>query len=375
MIVAPSPNHRRATARILRMDAHGILAHSHRYDLASFIEENDVVIANDAATLPASLRSIHERTGEVIEVRLAARSSLDPNDVCNFKAVLFGAGNYRTRTEHRPLPPLVQVGDRLSIGANTAVIEAVLEHPRCVDLRFDASPAAVWELLASHGRPIQYAHVSKPLNLWDVWTPIAAAPVAYEAPSAGFALDWSLLARLRRKGVRFVTLTHAAGISSTGDAALDRRLPFDEPYFIPAQTAAAIEHAREYAGRVIAVGTSVVRALEHAASVRGRVLPGPGVATQRIGAHSRLRVVDALLSGTHEVGTSHYELLRAFVSDEALSKLTSELDAQKYLTHEFGDSIFIEVELTRGRVRMTGSRRGVVAPKLRKAASSASAPC
>jgi S-adenosylmethionine:tRNA ribosyltransferase-isomerase len=375
MIAAPTPVQRPQTARLLRMDARGTLVHAHRYELATFINRNDVVIANDAATLPASLRAIHERTGEPIEVRLAGRKSLDPKDVLNFAVVLFGAGNYRTRTEHRPPPPAVRVGDRLSIASTTAVIESVLGHPRFVEVQFEASPAAVWELLATHGRPIQYAHVSKPLKMWDVWTPIAASPVAYEAPSAGFALDWSLLARLRNKGARFATLTHAAGISSTGDADLDRRLPFDEPYFIPSHTVTAIEHARTCGARVIAIGTTVVRALEHAASMRGRVLPGAGIATQRIGAHTRLRVVDALLSGTHEAGTSHYELLRAFVSDESLSKLTSELDAQNYLTHEFGDSILIEVERAREYVRTRDNSRGTVVPELRKAASPACAVC
>ena len=369
MIAAPAPIQRRATARLLRMDVHGTLVHSHRYDLVSFIHRNDVVIANDAATLPASLRAIHERTGEVIEVRLAGRRSLDPNDVRHLNAVLFGAGNYRTRTEHRPLPPVVQVGDRLSIASITPVIESVLGHARYVELRFEASSAAVWELLATHGSPIQYAHVSQPLKLWDVWTPLAASPVAFEAPSAGFALDWSLLARLREKGATFATLTHAAGISSTGDAELDERLPFDEPYFIPSRTAAAIERACACGARIIAIGTTVVRALEHAASVHGRVMPGAGIATQRITAQTRLRVVDALLSGTHEIGTSHYELLRAFVADEALSKLTSELDAQNYVTHEFGDSILIETEQAREYVRMSGASRAAAVPELRKATS------
>src|SRR5262249_48803237 len=90
------------------------------------------------------------------------------------------------------------------------------------------------------------------------------------------------------------------------------RLPFDEPYYIPMATALAIRRARLMEQRVVAIGTTVVRALEHAAMSGGRVRPGDGLATQRIGAATRLRVVDVLLTGTHEPGTSHYELLRAF---------------------------------------------------------------
>ena len=158
------------------------------------------------------------------------------------------------------------------------------------------------------------------LALWDVWTSIAGPPVAFEPPSAGFALDWrALSAAMRGRGVAFATITHAAGISSTGDEELDRRLPFDEPYRIPPATAAAIRRMRARGGRIVAIGTTVVRALEHAATRRRRVQAGEGLATQRIGPATGLRVVDAILSGTHEPGTSHYELLRAFTDDATLA--------------------------------------------------------
>jgi S-adenosylmethionine:tRNA ribosyltransferase-isomerase len=119
-------------------------------------------------------------------------------------------------------------------------------------------------------------------------------------------------------------------------------LPFDEPYQIPRATADAIARAKSHGGRVVAIGTTVVRALEHAASDDGTVRAGDGIATQRIGPSSPLRVVDAILSGTHETGTSHYELLRAFLDDATLTRATRELDSRGYLTHEFGDSVLIE---------------------------------
>jgi S-adenosylmethionine:tRNA ribosyltransferase-isomerase len=123
---------------------------------------------------------------------------------------------------------------------------------------------------------------------------------------------------------------------------LDRLLPFDEPYRIPEATAAAIGRAKRQGGRVIAIGTSVVRALEHAATREGNVRAGEGIATGRLGPASQLRVVDAILSGTHEPGTSHYELLRAFLDDATLLRTSAELDARGYRTHEFGDSVLIE---------------------------------
>ena len=96
-------------------------------------------------------------------------------------------------------------------------------------------------------------------------------------------LDWAALASLTKRGVRFATITHAAGISSTGDPTLDALLPFDEPYRIPASTAEAIRQARSWARRIIAIGTTVVRALEHAATIGPVVQAGEAVATQRIG--------------------------------------------------------------------------------------------
>jgi S-adenosylmethionine:tRNA ribosyltransferase-isomerase len=218
----------------------------------------------------------------------------------------------------------------------------VLNHPRLILLEFEGSPGEILEGIARHGRPIQYAHVPIPLALWDTWTPIAGPPVAFEPPSAGFVLDWSMLARMSKRKIRFVTVTHAAGISSTGDPQLDALLPFAEPYRISRSTASVINQAHATGGRIIAIGTTVVRALEHAAAAfDGAVLSGERLATQRLGASSRLHIVDAILSGTHERGSSHYELLRAFVDDETLGRLEKELNARDYSTHEFGDSVFL----------------------------------
>ena len=146
----------------------------------------------------------------------------------------------------------------------------------------------------------------------------------------------------RAAGIGFATLTHAAGLSSTGDAALDQRLPFEEPYRLPAATVAAIAAARASAGRVIAIGTTVTRALEHAATVRWPLTSGDGIADQRIGPETALRVVDAIVSGTHEPGTSHHALLGAFVPAATLARIDAALESGGYRTHEFGDSVLIE---------------------------------
>jgi S-adenosylmethionine:tRNA ribosyltransferase-isomerase len=342
VIAATRPVQRPSDAKLLVVDARGRVSHARRADFVEFLQRGDLVIANDAATLPASLHGRHVPSGSEIEVRLAGRRSLAAQDVEDFSVVVFGAGDFHTPTEHRPLPPPLVAGDRLALGPLRASVTRLLGHPRLASIHFEGSPDAIWAGLARHGRPIQYAHMTAPLALWDVWTVIAGPPVAFEPPSAGFVLDWHALAAMRARGVEFATVTHAAGISSTGDAELDARLPFDEPYEISASTAFAINRALTQRRRIVAVGTTVVRALEHAASSRGSVTSGPGLANQRIDATSRLRVVDVILSGVHEPGTTHHQLLQAFADADVLRRAGETLTARGFRTHEFGDSVLIE---------------------------------
>lgn len=335
MIAASYPAQRPADARLLVIDEHGAIAHTSRSSLVDFLHPGDLVIANDAATLPASLHGVHLPRGAPIEVRLAGRSSFAREDL-RFSAVVFGAGDWHARTEERPLPPPLALGDRFAFGPLVAAVDDLLGHERLVALKFEGEADAVWAGIARHGRPIQYAYLDRALALWDVWTPIAAVPVAFEPPSAGFALNWRFLATLQSRGVEFATITLAAGISSTGDPTLDARLPFDEPYRVPSSTASAIHDAKMRGGRIVAVGTTVVRALEHSGG-RAEV----DIADQRIGPATRLRVVDAILSGTHEPQESHHRLLRAFHDQDVLARADAALEASHYRTHEFGDSVLI----------------------------------
>lgn len=343
---ATRPTQRPADARLLVVDGGGDVRHASRAELVRHLRAGDLLVANDAATIPASLTGVHAASRAPVEIRLASRPTLDPADVYRFTAVAFGEGDFRTRTEQRPPPAALGTGDTLLLGPLRATVTDVLGHPRLVTIAFDGSPDRVWSGIALHGRPIQYAHVPEPLRMWDVWTRVAAVPAAFEPPSASFVLDWALIGRLRRRGVRFATLTHAAGVSSTGDPGLDARLPLDEAYRIPSATVDAIEVAKARGGRVVALGTTVTRALEHASSRPGGLLPGDGLATQRIGRGTRLRVVDAIVSGTHEDGESHYELLRAFAGDETLTAMSRALDEAGYRSHEFGDSVLVDA---RGR--------------------------
>jgi S-adenosylmethionine:tRNA ribosyltransferase-isomerase len=343
MSAAEQPNRR--SAKLVIVDADGGMRHLPRRELGSLFNPGDLVVANDAATLPASLHGIHSASGESIEVRLAGWVLV--GDPTKFVAIAFGAGDFRARTEDRPPPPSLAPGDRVSLGPLVAIVERFLNHPRLFRLRFLGDRATILRGLARHGHPIQYAHVREPLALWDVWTIIADDPIAFEPPSAGFALDWRTLEAWRKRGVGFATLTHAAGISSTGDPTLDRQLPFDEPYIIPERTAALIGQAQSKNRRVVAIGTTVVRALESAATHNGSVRAGAGVASGCISRETRLQVVDTILTGVHEPGESHFQLLRAFVDDTVLQQASAALKKHHYRTHEFGDFMLIERRFSR----------------------------
>ncbi|HEY5933120.1 MAG TPA: S-adenosylmethionine:tRNA ribosyltransferase-isomerase [Kofleriaceae bacterium] len=308
----------------VRMIAVGARTTLHRFgDLPSLLAPGDLVVINDAATLPASLSGTVR--GEPVEFRLTG-----PIEGTRLDGVLFGAGDWRTRTEDRAAPPAVAVGERLALGGLEAVVSVTRGRRIAIEVTGDA--AAIWQALYATGAPVQYAHRREPLDLWSVQTSYAARPWAAEMPSAGRPLTWDVLLGLRRAGIALATLTHAAGLSSTGDAELDRALPWPERYDIPERTAAAIDRAN----RVIAVGTTVVRALEASG---GRA--GQGVALLKLDASYQPRVVDGLVSGLHVPGESHYDLLRAFASREQLDRALVLAAANNLSAHELGDAMVI----------------------------------
>lgn len=363
--------------------------------LPGLVAPGDLLVVNDAATIPASLLA-RTANGAPIEVRLAgvipemhgskddgaSRGSwLGEADFARthgsgdrgaapgrapgadgtsggqatekshfteenraWAAVTFGEGDWRVRTEDRPAPPVLRSGERLAFeGGLTARIEQVSDlSPRLVTLRFDLEGAALWDALYRAGRPVQYSYLDGSVALWHVQTRYASVPMAVEPASAGLALTWDLITVLRRRGVQLARITQAAGLSSTGDPAIDAALPLPERFEIPQATVRAIDKAKSEGGRVVAIGTTVVRALEGCAALHGgRLVPGRGTTGLRIGHGHRLLIVDGLLTGIHEPGTSHYEMLRAFAPEALLDRAHAEASKVGYLGHEFGDTCLI----------------------------------
>jgi S-adenosylmethionine:tRNA ribosyltransferase-isomerase len=307
-----------------------------RFDaLPELLAPGDLVVVNDAATLPASLPARID--GGAIELRLIAA----PRGR-RFAAVALGDGDWRTRTEDRPAPPPIPPCTRIRIGdgALTATVVGISSiSPRLLWLEPDRDGDALWRALYAAGRPVQYAHVPAPYALWDVQTPYAGRPWAVEMPSAGRPLTWDVLGALARRGVRVAAVTHAAGLSATGDRAIDAALPLPEAYDLPAATVTAIAEARGRGARIVAIGTSVVRALEGAA-LRGALRPGRGVTALRIGAGFQPQIVDAVVSGIHAIGESHHDLLTAFAGP-LISPAMSAAIATGYEEHEHGDATIV----------------------------------
>jgi len=150
-------------AKLAIIDATGRVQHRPRTALTALFSPGDLVIANDAATLPASLRGTHCNSGKRIEIRLAAW--IAAGNPTRFVAIAFGAGDHRARTEDRPAPPPLSAGDRLLLGPLVARVERLLDHPRLIALRFAGNRETVLAAFARHGRPIQYALVPEPLAL------------------------------------------------------------------------------------------------------------------------------------------------------------------------------------------------------------------
>jgi S-adenosylmethionine:tRNA ribosyltransferase-isomerase len=325
--------------RLLRIDPRaGSIADAHVADLKAMLGPGDLLILNDSATMPASLQGT-TADGSPVEVRLLGEPA--PG---RFSALLFGAGDWHSRTEDRPLPPGLPEGASIhfspDFSARVASVSAA--SPRFVELTFDATGARFWSALYRTGRPIQYAYLDAPLPLWHVQTTYGARPWSAELPSAGRPLAWGLLLDLRRRGVKVASLTHAAGLSSTGDPSLDALLPLPERFDIPEATVLAVREAHANGHRVVAVGTTVTRALEGSAAQHdGELVAGSGVTDLRLHGAFRLRIADGILTGIHDPSESHFDLLEAFAPSALLHAALAHAEETGYLCHEFGDSALI----------------------------------
>ncbi len=320
------------------------IEHAQVLDLTSYISSEDVVVVNDAATLPASFRGMHAGTGASIEIRLL----MNLKNEREWRVVVFGEGDWRTPTEKRAPAPKLIAGDQLFLGDFLKAIVTRVHQDisdRLVDVKLEPKDVPLWQAIYRSGRPIQYSYLKEDLHSWDQQTIFSGPPVALEPPSAAFPLSWELVFRLLNKGVHIVSLTHATGVSDTGDRAINRRLPFPERSRIPHETQRAILKARSGGKKVWAIGTGVTRALETwGGRAHGTPVDAEFISNLKITPETKLGVVDGILTGLHEAGASHLSLLHAFIAERKLNQAYAEAKARGYLWHEFGDVCLIEKE-------------------------------
>ncbi len=193
------------------------------------------------------------------------------------------------------------------------------------------------EYLWRYGHPVRYSYLAESWPLDAFQTAYALVPGSAEMPSAGRPFTPQLITALVARGVLIAPLTLHAGLSSPerGEAPQAERFEVGEP------TAAAVNAAHGWGGRVVAVGTTVARALETVAGPDGSVAAGSGWTSLVITPERGLRSIDGLLSGWHEPAASHLHLLEAAASPELLTRCYEAALARGYLWHEFGDSHLI----------------------------------
>jgi S-adenosylmethionine:tRNA ribosyltransferase-isomerase len=307
--------------------ADGRLDHAHATDLPDFLRPGDLLVLNTSATLPAALEA-DGPGGEPLALHLSspAPAALD-------------AGTWvvelRLRTPGATSPYAGgSAGDYVALpgGGSATLLARYREPSRLWVARLDL-PAPVEEYLAAHGRPIRYAYVDRDWPLATYQTAYATEPGSAEMPSAGRALTPELLARLTARGVLLAPLVLHCGVSSLES----HEPPYPERYRVPAETARLVNAVRGWGGRVIAVGTTVVRALESVADGHGAVRPGEGWTSLVISPERGVRVVDGLLTGWHEPESSHLRLLDAIAGEDLVAASYRAALEERYLWHEFGD--------------------------------------
>ncbi len=329
----------RDSARMLVASPHG-LVDSRLRDLPRYLRPGDVLVVNTSAVVPAALPARGPR-GAQLRIHLSTplpggwwlveprrpngAASLPHPDVSDGDVLqLPDGGSVRLLAPHAPAPDLPP---RLWL-AMLDLPDLPLGEPTGAD-----ADRALHRYLQRHGMPIRYGDPDADWPLATYQTVFADEPGSVESPSAGRGFTGALLARLISTGVVVVGLTLHCGVSST--EAPER--PGPERYRVPAATARTINARRSAGGRVVAVGTTVVRALETVADADGDVHPGSGWTEHLVRPGQHLRAVDALLTGWHEPDASHLDMLRAVASDPLLIASYETAAAAGYRWHELGD--------------------------------------
>jgi S-adenosylmethionine:tRNA ribosyltransferase-isomerase len=236
-------------------------------------------------------------------------------------------GRATARWEGAP-PEVLALGE----GASLRLLGPHLGSERLRVAELDLpQPTRTW--LTAHGRPIHYGYVDRPWPVTAYQNVYATDPGSAEMPSAGRPFTPEVITRLVAKGVGVTPL-----VLHTGVASLEAdETPYPERLVVPKATAMRVDATRAAGGRIVAIGTTVVRALESAVDRDGVVQPVDGWTDLVITPDRGVRVVDGLLTGWHEPEASHLLMLEAVAGRPLLEASYEASLAEGYLWHEFGD--------------------------------------
>ena len=305
----------------------GQIAHARFKDLPAFLAAGDLIVVNTSATLPAGLPA---RRSDGLEVELHFSTPV-PHRVADRWWIV------ELRVNKRPFLS-AREGDELTLpGGGRAEIVAPYAGGRRLWVAKLDLPEPVVEYLQAHGHPIRYGYVPRewPLSMYQ--NAYAVEPGSAEMASAGRPFTAQLITELVARGIQVAPVTLHTGVSSPEA----NEPPYPERYRVPEATARLVNSVHGWGGRVIAVGTTVVRALETVANPDGTVTAGEGWTNHIVCAECKVRAIDGLITGWHEPEASHLQMLQALANDELLDTCYREALGHGYLWHEFGDSHLI----------------------------------
>ena len=310
----------RAEVAMLVATRHDLgLAHARFRELPRFLSAGDLLVVNTSATLPAAL-----------EARLGA----EPVQLWLSTPTADGTWLVELRTSDRAPHPRTPVRARLELpaGAHAELLARFAGSDRLSVARIECE-GSLEDYLRRYGQPIRYGYVPKRWPLDAYQTVFGLEPGSAEMPSAGRPFTASLVTELVARGVLVAPVTLHTGVSSLEHG----EPPFPERFRVPAATARLVNAVHGWNGRVIAVGTTVVRALESAVAADGTVSEGRGWTSLVITPERGILALDGLLTGWHEQESSHVQLLEAVAGRELLERSYRAALAHGYRWHEFGD--------------------------------------
>jgi S-adenosylmethionine:tRNA ribosyltransferase-isomerase len=300
----------------------GSLVHATFSEFPQFLEEGDLVVVNTSGTLAAEL-AVGDPAAEGLVVHLSTRL---PADLWTVELRCAGQPHFGA-----------QPGDRYALpaGGSVALLTPYATHPDGVRLWVASItlPEPLLAYLSAHGRPIRYGYVAGEWPIAMYQNVYATEPGSAEMPSAGRPFTPEVLTRLVARGVGVVPILLHTGVASLEAA----EVPYPEYFRVSRPSAQRINDTRRHGGRVIAIGTTVVRALETVVDERGEVSPGRGWTETVITPDRMVRSVDGLLTGWHEPEASHLAMLEAIAGRELVEASYAAAVAGQYLWHEFGD--------------------------------------